>query len=42
MREASVRVGERNGVEWVAHREPGETDAQFEAKVARMQKALGS
>ena len=35
-----VVIGERAGVQWVAYRDPGETDASFALKCETMREAL--
>lgn len=34
-----VRIGRRNGVEWICYREPGDTDAEFAARIQQMREA---
>ena len=35
-----VRIGRRNGIDWICYREPRDTDAQFEARVQQMRQAF--
>lgn len=35
----SVRIGTRKGIVWACYREPGESDADFEWRIAQMRDA---
>lgn len=37
---ASIKIGTRNGVEWICYREPGETDAEFAERAQQMREAF--